>query len=559
MLTSIIRRYFNNAGVILGCVLALCVSICGLVVPLAIRACVDTSITVTAVVLIGVAMLVQALLSAASSYLLASRAEDEVLALRTSLLSKLMRTCQRGSDQSGELASRIVNDVNTIRLFISSTVPSLVNDVCLCAGVIVIVSLLDLPLVICAACCFGIGWALVIPLGRLYEVNSVKIQRALSGLNGCATEYLHNLRVITAFSAQQWARERFAATAKDVRNVYRDGDKLASLLTPMESLIELLIIIVFAGFVVFRIQQGSLTAGTAVAVCFYFYQVAQPLSRTLMFNSKYMQVRGGVQEITRIMQEADEEDVWRDRQLVTVADGAAPLALRDVSVTLQSRQILNHVSLTIPTGARVAFVGQTGAGKTTAINVLTGNLPDCTGDVRIGRTIFSGGSLRQWRALFGVVPQDGAIFSGTVRENVTLGADYSDAEIEDAAVQACLAEPQDVTSFLDRPVEEGGRNLSGGQCQRIAIARALLRRPRYLVLDEATSNLDAVTERRILANIDAHCAGMTVVSVAHKLSTIKDYDLIYLFADGAILDSGTHDELLARQPAYRELVARQRL
>jgi ATP-binding cassette subfamily C protein CydCD len=246
---------------------------------------------------------------------------------------------------------------------------------------------------------------------------------------------------------------------------------------------------------------------------------------------------------------------------VPARGGAAALALDGVSFTYpgQARRALNEVSIDVPAGRTVALVGTSGAGKTTTAQLLMRFW-----DPDAGRITLNGIDIRQYglddlRAHIALVAQDTYLFNDTLRQNILIARpDASEAELAAAVANASLDDlVANLPDGLDSPVGERGTSLSGGQRQRVAIARAFLKNAPVLILDEATSHLDAVNERAVRAALDRLRADRTSIVIAHRLSTIRDADLIVVMREGRVAESGTHASLLARGGLYARLVSRQ--
>jgi ATP-binding cassette subfamily B protein len=232
------------------------------------------------------------------------------------------------------------------------------------------------------------------------------------------------------------------------------------------------------------------------------------------------------------------------------------IELRDVSFQYGCRsKVLDKVGLRIPAGQTVAVVGESGSGKSTLLKLLMGFYQPSSGQVLVDGTDQRDFDLNSWRSQIGLVSQDAFVFNGTLRENIALGR--PDAPLEDIVAAAKAAGLEDFIFSLPERYEtivgERGANLSGGQRQRLAIARALLRQPDILIFDEATSHLDTATERAIQENLRTLTVGQTVLIVAHRLSTIKDANIICVMHQGRVVEQGTHTELLMQDGRYSAL------
>jgi ABC-type bacteriocin/lantibiotic exporter with double-glycine peptidase domain len=303
-----------------------------------------------------------------------------------------------------------------------------------------------------------------------------------------------------------------------------------------------------------RVIDGALTIGELM----FFYTLLgfllDPLGRLATVN---FQVQDALVAVDRLYQVLDLE-LEQPQAQEKLAFGGVKVAieLRDVSFQYGCRtKVLDKLGLRIPAGQTVAVVGESGSGKSTLLKLLMGFYHPTAGQVLVDGTDQRDFDLTSWRSQIGLVSQDAFVFNGTLRENIALGRpDATPADIVAAAKAAGLEEF--IASLPERyetVVGERGTNLSGGQRQRLAIARALVRQPNILIFDEATSHLDTATERAIQENLRTLLTGQTVLIVAHRLSTIKDANIICVMHQGQVVEQGTHAELLARGGRYATL------
>jgi ATP-binding cassette, subfamily C, bacteriocin exporter len=320
-----------------------------------------------------------------------------------------------------------------------------------------------------------------------------------------------------------------------------------------------LLVTAVAGIVVLwygghRVMAGALTIGELMFFHTLLASLLGPLERLASVNLKLQDALVAVDRLFQVMDVEVEETPDRRRANFTGVRDA--IELRDVSFQYGCRdKVLRDVNLKIPAGSTVAIVGESGSGKSTLLKLLMRFYSPTEGQLLADGVDARDFELASWRSRIGLVSQDPFIFNGTVRDNIALGRPNADmADVIAAARDAGLEEfISRLPERYDTVIGERGANLSGGQRQRLAIARALLRKPDVLIFDEATSHLDTATERAIQESLRDHLADKTVILVAHRLSTIRQADRIYVMRDGEISESGSHEELLKQGESYAEL------
>ncbi len=298
------------------------------------------------------------------------------------------------------------------------------------------------------------------------------------------------------------------------------------------------------------IGNGSLKSTTALAV---FYAYGGNLILVFQFFAQFPAVfamtKGGSKKLVSIFEEQEEQLGEGKPELTDAGD----ISLENVSFGYTGVNAVEGVSMTIPKGRVTAIIGPNGSGKTTVLRLIDRLYPDYDGSIRIGEEDGKDVSLRAWRSRFGVVSQNAALFEGSIRDNICYGTkEPSQEELQAVVALAGLNEViESHEGGLDYNVGANGEKLSGGEQQRVAIARAMLKNPDYLVLDEATANLDPVTEKKIRDSILALMKGRTSIVVAHSYRTVQGADHVVVMNNGRVEDQGTPEELLARNGYYR--------
>ncbi len=303
--------------------------------------------------------------------------------------------------------------------------------------------------------------------------------------------------------------------------------------------------------------HGHLTLGMMLAVSYILGQLNSPLNQLIYFMQLMQDARISLDRITDIAEKKPEAD--SNREILSESPSSGQIKVNGVTFQYEgphSPTVLNNISLEIPENKITAIVGVSGSGKTTLIRLLLGFYQPVEGEIRIGDTLLSRLHPKTWRNACGAVLQDGFVFSDTLARNIAPGAEQIDPEhVRKVSRLANLDEFVDSLPMgYHTKVGRNGQGLSQGQKQRLLIARALYKDPGYLFFDEATNALDARNEKQILENLQQYFTGKTVVVVAHRLSTVRNADQIIVLHKGTVTETGTHDELIARQGAYYHLI-----
>jgi ABC-type multidrug transport system fused ATPase/permease subunit len=476
------------------------------------------------------------------------------------LRNKLFRHLQRLSlgyyerNRAGVIISRLTNDVEALDQLVTDGVTTLVQSTLFLLGTSVILFLLDWRLALATLTVMPLMFVAT-AFFRIYSARAYRAVRERLGLvTATLAEDIGGMRVIQAFRRERTNDRIF----REVNAHYREANQQTVILNgvyfPFVDFLSALATAIVIGYGGHLAVGGSLSVGTLLAFVLYLSNFFDPVQQLSQLYNTFL---SAVAALDKIMDVMDEEPEVRDNP------GARDLDQIKGDVSFENvrfgygdgPEVLHGIDLGVPAGTTVALVGHTGAGKSTIAKLLARFY-----DPREGRITIDGVDLRDvtqasLRRQLGVVPQEGFLFAGTVRDNITFGRPDADpAEV--AAAAKAVGAHEFVLALEDgyeTNLQERGTRLSLGQRQLVAFARALLADPRILILDEATSSVDIGTERRIESALRTLLADRTAFVIAHRLSTIRDADLIVVLEHGRVVEQGTHDDLMAKRGLYTSL------
>jgi ABC-type multidrug transport system fused ATPase/permease subunit len=553
-----------------GAVLSLVTGATGLALPLVVRELIDGLRSDQGVagllVLMTVLILANAAIGAFGSFLLERTAESVVLSARRDLVSRLLllRVPAVDAAEPGDLMSRVTADTTLLRQVTTGSLVSAVTSTLTLIATIVLMATLD-PLLL-AVTLGGLGLAQVVIRFVIPRISRAakQAQESVGAMGAALERALGALRTVKASGAEERERDRLHTAASDAFRSGVQAAKWEAIAGNIGGLAMQLAFITVIGLGGTRVASGAIDVGTLVAFLLYLVYLMPPLRDLINAATQYQR---GAAAVTRIR---EVESLPAEEPGAPAGPPAPDSSARPAEVTFEDVRFryrpelpdVHHgVSFTIPAGGMTAFVGPSGAGKTTVFSLI-----ERFYEPEAGRVLVDGTDVRDWplaalRAAIGYVEQDAPVLSGSLRENLLFGAPHAtEAQVTEVVHTTRLDGMVDrLPDGLDTPVGHRGIKLSGGERQRIAIARALLRRPRLLLLDEVTSQLDAVNEAALRATIADAATTTTVLVVAHRLSTVTMADRIVVMDAGRVRAIGTHTDLVAADPLYAELAATQLL
>lgn len=454
------------------------------------------------------------------------------------------------------LITRMTNDVNQLQYAVAMLIRLVIRAPFLALGAIVMAMLIDLPL----SLVFLIATPLIAFV--LYFVMSRSVpyfrsmQKKLDRISLVSREGLSGVRVIRAFSRQESEQERFNKAADDQTETAVRVGKLSALLNPLTYSIMNLAILAIIWFGGSRVETGGMTQGEVIAFINY---MTQTLLAMIVVANLVVTFTKASASASRVNEVFDTHTTVPEhhREETAPVPGAPKIEFRSVDFSYDGpdKAVLRNLSFKILPGETVGIIGGTGSGKSTLVNLIPRFYDTLGGKVLVDGVDVREYSFAQLRGKIGVVPQEATLFTGTVESN--LRWEKEDASPEEMRRALSAAQAADFVSALPQglqsPVEQGGKNFSGGQRQRLTIARALVGEPEILILDDSSSALDFATDAALRRALRTETAGMTVLMVSQRASSIRRADKILVLDDGCIAGIGTHESLMESCETYREI------
>jgi len=496
------------------------------------------------------------LLSYTQAFLMAGVNQKVSRALRQAISQKINKIPLKyfDSHNTGDTLSRVTNDVDTIGQTLNQSISSLISAVIMLIGVLIAMFVTSWQLALTELVTVPLSFGIIMVVIKLSQKYFVTQQRNLGALNGHIEEIYSGQNVVKAFNGEQKAEKTFSEINKRLLVSARKSQFISGLMMPIMGFVSNLGYVAVATVGGALFVRGDISSFGVIATFFIYVRLFQnPLSQIAQAAGNLQGTAAASERVFEFLEE--NEQVNEDEKTLTLPSVQGKVEFKNVFFGYdEGKTIIKGFSAVIKPGQKVAIVGPTGAGKTTMINLLMRFYEINEGQILIDDIPIQDMKREDVRRLFGMVLQDTWLFNGTIKENIVYATKgINDEQVIEAAKAANVHHFITTLAGGYEMMLDDDASISGGQRQLLTIARAMVQNSPMLILDEATSNVDTRTEQLIQNAMDKVTKGRTSFVIAHRLSTIKNADLILVMKDGNVIESGTHNELIARHSFYADL------
>ena len=504
-----------------------------------------------------------AVLSFFSSRLAAALSLKTVYKIRKDLFAKISTLPIKYTDthRHGDIMSRMTNDVENVSNTISQSIASLFSGAITLVGTLVIMISISPLMTLVAFVAIPLTVLVSTVLTKAMRKYYVRQQKLLGALNGHIEEMVTGYNTVVAYGKEDTEREKFAEISEELRKTGIKAKVWGGIMGPCMNIIGNLQYLLVAGFGGFFALSGGAFAikiGDIQKMLQYSKKFTRPINELANQFTAILTALAGAERIFEILD--GEGEIDEGRESISTSEVKGNIEFTDIDFSYKEGEpVLKKFNLSVKSGQKIAIVGATGSGKTTVVNLLTRFYEIDGGSITIDGVDIRDIPKNELRTAIGIVLQDTVLFSDSIRQNIMYGNFDADEEsMKRAAAMANAAEfIERLPDGYDTQLTEAGRNLSQGQRQLLSIARAILKDPKILILDEATSSVDTRTEMHIQSAMVALMKNRTSLIIAHRLSTIRDADVIVVISGGRVVEAGNHDELLSLGGEYHKLYSSQ--